>query len=65
MESETEVRTAGHSSHGEGMAGRSQHSPPLLRLLLIPDSSEQVPAWIAADLVGRDAPISVWWDYPP
>jgi hypothetical protein len=57
MESEIEVRTAGHS--------RSQHSPPLLRLLLIPDSSEQVPAWIAADLVGRDAPISVWWDYPP
>jgi hypothetical protein len=57
MESKTELGTVGHS--------RSQHSPPLLRLLLIPDSSEQVPAWIAADLVGRDAPISVWWDYPP
>jgi hypothetical protein len=57
MESKTELETVGHS--------RSQYSPPLLRLLLIPDSSEQVPAWIAADLVGRDAPISVWWDYPP
>jgi hypothetical protein len=57
MESKTELETVGHS--------RSQYSPPLLRLLLIPDSSEQVPAWIAADLEGRDAPISVWWDYPP
>jgi hypothetical protein len=57
MEHKTEVGTVGHS--------RSRHSPPLLRLLLIPDWSEQVPAWIAADLVGRDAPISVWWDYPP
>lgn len=57
MERKTEVVTVGHS--------RSQHSPPPLRLEIIPDAGAQVPAWIAADLVGRDVPISVWWDYPP
>jgi hypothetical protein len=57
MEHKTEVGTVGHS--------RSQHSPPPLRLEIIPGASAQVPAWIAADLVGRDVPISVWWDYPP
>ena len=57
MERKIELGTVGHS--------RSQHSTPLLRLEIIPEASEQVPAWMAADLVGRDAPISVWWDYPP
>lgn len=57
MEHKTEVGTVSHS--------RSQHAPPPLRLEIIPEASAQVPAWIAADLVGRDVPISVWWDYPP
>jgi hypothetical protein len=65
MERKIELGTVGHPSHGQGMADRRQHSPPLLRLEIIPEASEQVPAWMAADLVGRDAPISVWWDYPP
>jgi hypothetical protein len=28
-------------------------------------TEEVIPLWVEADPTGWDAPISVWWDYPP
>ena len=25
----------------------------------------RIPSWMESDSAGRDAPISVWWEYPP
>ena len=39
---------------------------PLATLHMAPDSTTdgRVPAWMAA-AAGMDAPIAVWWGYPP
>jgi hypothetical protein len=39
---------------------------PLETLHMAPDATTngRVPAWMAA-AAGMDAPIAVWWDYPP
>jgi hypothetical protein len=65
MEREREVGMVGHSGHGAGVAGRTLYPLSPLRLISTPAASEREPFWIDADLAGRDAPISVWWDYPP
>jgi hypothetical protein len=65
MEREREVGTAGHSGHGAGVAGRTLYPLPPLRLISTPAENDREPFWIDADLGERDAPISVWWDYPP
>ena len=38
---------------------------PLATLHMASDTANgRVPAWMAA-AAGMDAPIAVWWDYPP
>ena len=39
--------------------------PPMVRCLPATAASGQAPLWVEADPAGREAPISVWWDYPP
>lgn len=65
MEHKREVGTTGNSGHGPGMAGRPLYPLSPLRLMSTPGANERKPSWIEADLAGRDALISVWWDYPP
>jgi hypothetical protein len=65
MERENEVGAAGNPVHGPGVPGRTLYPLKLLRLTSASAANEQEPSWIDVDLAGSDAPISVWWDYPP
>lgn len=64
MAREEEVVTAGNSDCGPAMVERS---PATLMVRRLPSTaaSGQEPPWVEADPVGWDAPISLWWDYPP
>jgi hypothetical protein len=65
MERNQEAATAGGSERGAALAARALY--PLAPLWLTPGSgpSGRVPAWMEADAAEADAPITVWWDYPP
>ena len=65
MEHEKEVDTAGNSRRGAGTAVRTLYPVVTRPLTHITADTTQEPAWIEADPVGWDAPISVWWDQPP
>jgi hypothetical protein len=66
MERNQEVATAGCSERGAAMAA-ARTLYPLAPLCLTSGSgpSGRVPSWMEADAAEADAPITVWWDYPP
>jgi hypothetical protein len=64
MKREQEVVTAAGSGSVPAMVAPTLY--PLATLHMASDFTTQgrVPAWMAA-AAGMDAPIAVWWDYPP
>jgi len=65
MEREQEVEMGGNSRRGAGVAGR--HLYAVVTRLLTSAEAANAPesSWVEADPMGRDAPISVWWENPP
>ena len=56
---------AGSCDCGTGRPRASLHPVVIRPLSSEAAANEQGPSWIEADPAERDAPISVWWDYPP
>ncbi len=60
-----EVETVKNSDCGPAEAGRTLHPLVLRYLPSTAAANMEEPLWVEADPLGRDAPISVWWDQPP
>ena len=65
MEHEKQMVSAGSSDRGIAMVARTLYlvAPPPVTSASA--ANGRVPSWMEPDCAGQDAPISVWWDYPP
>jgi hypothetical protein len=64
MEHEKEMVSTGSSDHGTAMVVRTLY-PPAPSCVTSASAANGPPSWMEPDTDGQDAPISVWWDYPP
>jgi hypothetical protein len=64
MKTEEQVRTAGNSSRGIGMGGRTLY-PVVTRPPTSAATAIGQPSWSETNTAGSDALISVWWEYYP
>jgi hypothetical protein len=65
MEHEKELVLARNSDRGTAVVARALYlvvSPPV-KSDLAPNG--RVPSWMESESAERDAPITVWWEYPP
>jgi hypothetical protein len=65
MEHEQEAVTAGSSHRGNAVVTRALYPLAPLHTVCESEPYARMPPWMEADPADTDAPISVWWDYPP
>jgi len=65
MEHKKEMVSAGISARGTAMVARTLYlvAPPSVTSASA--ANGRVPSWMEPNSAEQDAPISVWWDYPP
>jgi hypothetical protein len=65
MEHKKELDLARNSDLGTAVVARALYLvvPPSVTSDLA--TNGRVPSWMESDSAGQDAPITVWWDYPP
>jgi hypothetical protein len=65
MEHKKELVLARNSPPGTAAVARALYLVPSPSVTSDLAVNGRVPSWMEADSAGQDAPISVWWEYPP
>jgi len=65
MEHKKELVLARNTDPGTAVATRALYLVASTSATSDLATNGRVPAWMKSDFAGRDATISVWWEFPP